>query len=301
MVASGAATLALAGFQYSLNYARERAQGRLPSCKDPHSPPVSIVEHADVRRMLLTQKAYAEGAFALCLYGAQLADDQHTAADAETRDAARLLLDFLTPIIKTWPSEQGPKANSLAIQVLGGAGYTNEHPVEMFYRDNRLNPIHEGTTGIQSLDLLARKVPMHGMAGYQACLKAIRETIAEAQTLPPLAAFGGELETALRCLEETTQSLLTAMGSESIDRVLANSVSYLDMFGQVVMAWIWLKQGCAAQQRLATAQGNDADFYRGKLQALRYFFAAELPKIQHWSNLLKNLESSAFEMQDAWF
>ncbi|WP_022957905.1 acyl-CoA dehydrogenase [Spongiibacter tropicus] len=301
MVASGAATLALAGFQYSLNYARERAQGRLPSCKDPHSPPVSIVEHADVRRMLLTQKAYAEGAFALCLYGAQLADDQHTAADAETRDAARLLLDFLTPIIKTWPSEQGPKANSLAIQVLGGAGYTNEHPVEMFYRDNRLNPIHEGTTGIQSLDLLARKVPMHGMAGYQACLKAIRETIAEAQTLPPLAALGGELEAALRCLEETTQSLLTAMGSESIDRVLANSVSYLDMFGQVVMAWIWLKQGCAAQQRLATAQGNDADFYRGKLQALRYFFAAELPKIQHWSNLLKNLESSAFEMQDAWF
>lgn len=301
MVASGAATLALAGFQYSLNYARERAQGRLPSCKDPHSPPVSIVEHADVRRMLLTQKAYAEGAFALCLYGAQLADDQHTAADAETRDAARLLLDFLTPIIKTWPSEQGPKANSLAIQVLGGAGYTNEHPVEMFYRDNRLNPIHEGTTGIQSLDLLARKVPMHGMAGYQACLKAIRETIAEAQTLPPLAAFGGELEAALRCLEETTQSLLTAMGSESIDRVLANSVSYLDMFGQVVMAWIWLKQGCAAQQRLATAQSNDADFYRGKLQALRYFFAAELPKIRHWSNLLKNLESSAFEMQDAWF
>lgn len=301
MVASGAATLALAGFQYSLNYARERAQGRLPSCKDPHSPPVSIVEHADVRRMLLTQKAYAEGAFALCLYGAQLADDQHTAADAETRDAARLLLDFLTPIIKTWPSEQGPKANSLAIQVLGGAGYTNEHPVEMFYRDNRLNPIHEGTTGIQSLDLLARKVPMHGMAGYQACLKAIRQTIAEAQTLPPLAALGGELEAALRCLEETTQSLLTAMGSESIDRVLANSVSYLDMFGQVVMAWIWLKQGCAAQQRLATAQGNDADFYRGKLQALRYFFAAELPKIQHWSNLLKNLESSAFEMQDAWF
>ena len=301
MVASGAATLALAGFQYSLNYARERAQGRLPSCKDPHSPPVSIVEHADVRRMLLTQKAYAEGAFALCLYGAQLADDQHTAADAETRDAARLLLDFLTPIIKTWPSEQGPKANSLAIQVLGGAGYTNEHPVEMFYRDNRLNPIHEGTTGIQSLDLLARKVPMHGMAGYQACLKAIRETIAEAQTLPPLAVLGGELEAALRCLEETTQSLLTAMGSESIDRVLANSVSYLDMFGQVVMAWIWLKQGCAAQQRLVTAQGNDADFYRGKLQALRYFFAAELPKIQHWSNLLKNLESSAFEMQDAWF
>ena len=302
MVASGAATLALAGFQYSLHYARERAQGRLPSCKDPLSPPVAIIEHADVRRMLLTQKAYAEGAFALCLYGAQLADDQHTAADADSREAAKLLLDFLTPIIKTWPSEYGPLANSLAIQVLGGAGYTNEHPVEMFYRDNRLNPIHEGTTGIQSLDLLARKVPMHGMAGYQACLAAIRASIDDAQAVAELSTVAQQLEAALSCLDDTTQALLTAMGSESIDRVLANSVTYLELFGHVVVAWMWLKQGAAAQRGLNVgAQDSEAAFYCGKLQAMRFFYAAELPKILHWSTLLKSLESTAFEMQDAWF
>jgi butyryl-CoA dehydrogenase len=172
MVGSGAAITALCGYQYSLDYARERPQGRLPSSKDPLSPPVNIIEHADVRRMLLAQKAYSEGAYALCLLGTKLADDLHTAPSEEEREQANLLLDFLTPIIKTWPSEYGPEANSLAIQVLGGHGYINEHPVELMYRDNRLNPIHEGTTGIQSLDLLARKVGtaawtrrVHGLPG----------------------------------------------------------------------------------------------------------------------------------------
>ncbi|MEL7400968.1 MAG: acyl-CoA dehydrogenase family protein, partial [Pseudomonadota bacterium] len=159
MVGTAAAITALTGYQYSLDYAKERPQGRLLSEKNPESKMVNIVEHPDVKRMLLIQKAYSEGAYALTLLGSQLADDEQTAPTQEERDAAHLLLDFLTPIIKSWPSEYGPKANYYAIQVLGGAGYTNEHPVEMFYRDNRLNPIHEGTTGIQSLDLLGRKVP----------------------------------------------------------------------------------------------------------------------------------------------
>ncbi|MFT6918546.1 MAG: alkylation response protein AidB-like acyl-CoA dehydrogenase, partial [Cognaticolwellia sp.] len=150
MVGTSAATLAVAGYQYSLDYAKNRPQGRLPSCKDPLSPMVNIIEHADVRRMLLAQKAYAEGALALVLYGSQLSDDEKTAPTSEARQDAQVLLDFLTPIIKTWPSEYGTKANDLAIQVLGGHGYINEHPVELFYRDNRLNAFHEGTTGIQS-------------------------------------------------------------------------------------------------------------------------------------------------------
>ena len=181
MVGSGAAITALCGYQYSLDYAKERPQGRLPSAKDPLSPPVNIIEHPDVRRMLLAQKAYSEGAYALCLLGTQLADDEYTAPTEEERKKAHELLDFLTPIIKSWPSEYGPEANDLAIQVLGGHGYINEHPVELMYRDNRLNPIHEGTTGIQSLDLLARKVPQNNLAGYIACLTAMGETIAEAR------------------------------------------------------------------------------------------------------------------------
>ncbi len=154
MVGTGAAVTAMTGYEYSLDFAKERPQGRLLSNKDPVSKPVNIIEHPDVRRMLITQKAYSEGAYSLCMLGSQLADDEKTAPTEEERAKAHLILDFLTPIIKTWPSVYGPLSNDLAIQVLGGSGYTSEYPVEMFYRDNRLNPIHEGTTGIQSLDLL---------------------------------------------------------------------------------------------------------------------------------------------------
>ena len=302
MVGTGAATIALTGFQYSLNYARERPQARLPSCKDPLSPPVNIIEHADVRRMLLAQKAYAEGAFALCLFGAQLADDQHTAPTEEQRSQAKLLLDFLIPMIKTWPSEYGPQANSLAIQVLGGAGYINEHPVEMFYRDNRLNPIHEGTTGIQSLDLLARKVPMQGMAGYHYCLALMRETVAQAGAVAGLEKQAEQLESAIKRLTDTTETLLAAMADTNIDKVLANSVMYLELFGHVVVAWLWLKQGLVAHQALAQSQhGDEQNFYRGKLQAMRYFFSVELPHTERWSALLMQGEDSAYAMRDDWF
>ncbi|MBB3048254.1 butyryl-CoA dehydrogenase [Litorivivens lipolytica] len=296
MVGTGAAATALTGYQYSLHYARERPQGRVPSQKDPLSPPVNIIEHADVKRMLLAQKAYSEGAFALCLLGAQLADDEKTAPTEEERKAAHLLLDFLTPMIKTWPSEYGPEANDLAIQVLGGHGYINEHPVEMFYRDNRLNPIHEGTTGIQSLDLLARKVPMKNLAGYKACLAEIQKTIDAAQG-GELAAEAEQLSAALATLQRTTESLLGAMMEKPIDLALANSVKYLDLFGHVVIAWLWLKQGLIAAAKLEA----DANFYQGKLQAMRYFFRYELPLIEVWSKILTDLDGTCYEMQDAWF
>lgn len=302
MVGTGAAVTALTGFQYSLNYARERPQGRLASCKDPLSPPVNIIEHADVRRMLLAQKAYSEGAMALCLLGAQLADDERTAPTEKEREDAHTLLDFLTPMIKTWPSEYGPKANDLAIQVLGGHGYINEHPVEMFYRDNRLNPIHEGTTGIQSLDLLARKVPMNGMKGYQACLAAMQQTIAEAKEVSELSDYADRLDAALVTLQETTSALLTGMMEQQIDLALSNSVKYLELFGNVVIAWLWLKQGCVAQAALAKQpHQRDADFYLGKLQAMRYFFRFELPQIQVWSKILCDGDSTCYDMQDNWF
>jgi butyryl-CoA dehydrogenase len=302
MVGSGAAITALCGYQYSLDYAKERPQGRLPSSKDPLSPPVNIIEHADVRRMLLAQKAYAEGAYALCLLGSSLADDEQTAPTEEERKRAHELLDFLTPIIKTWPSEYGPRANSYAIQVLGGSGYVNEHPVEMMYRDNRLNPIHEGTTGIQSLDLLARKVPQNGLAGYMACLAAMEETIAEARELSLLAEHAGELSDAIATLKQVTEFLLGSMMEKNIDLVLANSVKYLDLFGNVVIAWIWLKQGVVAARALeGSPHETDEKFYRGKLQAMRYFFRYELPEIGPWAKLLMDLDATTYEMAVDWF
>jgi alkylation response protein AidB-like acyl-CoA dehydrogenase len=307
MVASGAAALALAGFQYSLDYAKERPQGRLPSTKDPLSPMINIIEHADVRRMLLAQKAYAEGSLALVLYGTQLSDDERTASSEEARQQAHLLLDFLTPVIKTWPSEYGPKANDLAIQILGGHGYINEHPVELFYRDNRLNPIHEGTTAIQSLDLLARKVPMNKLAGYLATLDEIEKTIMSANEFEPLKCYAKALRQALDALSSTTNALLKAMQTQNIDLVLANSVTYLEMFGHVIMAWLWLKQGLVANLALEQLSlkeqphSEDQAFYRGKLQTVKYFYRFELPKIYAWSTLLTELDSSSFDMQADWF
>ncbi|GLS24455.1 acyl-CoA dehydrogenase [Marinibactrum halimedae] len=302
LVGTMGAVTALTGYQYSLDYAKERPQGRLLAEKDPSSPPVSIIQHGDVRRMLLAQKAYAEGAYALCLLGAQLSDDEKTAETEAERKAAHTLLDFLTPIIKSWPSEYGPKANDLAIQVLGGHGYINEHPVEMFYRDNRLNPIHEGTTGIQSLDLLGRKVPMNQFAGYQACLSAMEETIAIAKQSEALAGFADDLSTSITTLKTTTETVLAATQSMTVDAAFCNSVSYLNLFGHVVVAWIWLKQGVVADAALSSSpHKSDEDFYKGKLQAMAFFFRHELPLTHHWATIISDLDTTHFDMQEAWF
>jgi butyryl-CoA dehydrogenase len=302
MVGTGAAVIAVAGYQYSVDYAKNRPQGRLPSCKDPLSPMVNIIEHADVKRMLLAQKAYAEGSMALVLYGTQLSDDSHTADTQAQRQYAHTLLDFLTPIIKTWPSEYGPKANSLAIQVMGGHGYINEHPVEMFYRDNRLNPIHEGTTGIQSLDLITRKVPMNKMEGFKATINEMMKTIEEAKSYPSLQEFTTQLSQAVDTLTTTTEAVLSAMATKNIDLALANSVKYLELFGHVIIAWLWLKQSLVATKALSKKpHQTDVHFYQGKLQAAQYFYRFELPEIYLWSNILINTDSTSFDMQSEWF
>ncbi|MBA6353916.1 acyl-CoA dehydrogenase [Colwellia sp. BRX10-6] len=302
MVGTSAAVIGIAGYLYSLDYAKNRPQGRLPSSKDPLSPMVNIIEHADVRRMLLAQKAYAEGAFSLVLYGTQLSDDEKTAASAKEKEHAHLLLDFLTPIIKTWPSEYGTKANDLAIQVLGGHGYINEHPVELFYRDNRLNAIHEGTTGIQSLDLLTRKVPMNKMAGYLATLTEINITIEKAKNYQSLTEFSQQLTAAVKSLQLTTEALLTAMTTKNIDLALANSVKYLELFGHVIVAWLWLKQGLVATKALENKpHQSDENFYQGKLQTLQYFYRFELPQIALWSALLIDSDDSTYQMKAEWF
>ena len=293
---------ALAGYQYALDYAKERPQGRLPSCKDPSTPPVKIIQHADVKRMLLAQKAYSEGGFALCMFGSQLADDIKTAPSEERRRYASLLLDTLIPVIKSWPSEYGCKANSMAIQVLGGAGYVNEHPVEMFYRDNRLNPIHEGTTGIQSIDLLGRKVMMNQGAGLDAVISEFKSTIALAIENKRLAPFADQLKRAVDSLLTTTASIQHGMINEGVDLALANSVRYLDMFGNITIAWIWLKLGLVADRGLlATEYQQDKDFYHGKLQAMKYFYRFDLPEIYPWAELLSCLDATTNEMQPEWF
>ncbi|OMG65166.1 acyl-CoA dehydrogenase [Stutzerimonas balearica] len=300
-VGMGAIMLGYAGYLYSLNYARERPQGRLPDGKDPASAQVAIIEHTDVKRMLLLQKAYVEGAFDLGLYSARLVDDEMTAESEQERRNAGELLDLLTPIVKSWPSEFCLKANELAIQILGGHGYTREYPVEQYYRDNRLNPIHEGTHGIQSLDLLGRKLMQNKGAGLHQLLGLIQACCARAAEYDSLSALRQPLEQHLAGLTRVTQALLGDLMAGKVNQTLANSALYLKVFGHAVVGWRWLEQAIRAEQGLAGGQPADADFYRGKLQAARLFLTWEVPACAPELALLEARDDTCLAMQDAWF
>lgn len=293
------ASIAWRGFGESLNYARERPQGRLPSNKDPLSPQVKLVEHADVRRLLLAQKTYAEGSLALCLYACSLFEDQHTHPEAQAREDARRLLDVLTPVVKSWPARYGAAANDMAIQVLGGAGYTRDYPLEQLYRDQRLNMIHEGAEAIHGIDLLGRKVVMEQGAGLRLFAANVRrdaQRAAEAGLKDEAAALGAALDR----LAGTSEQLV-ALQRDEPDLALANATLYLDVFGRVALAWIWLQQGRVAMLALRGAAVEATDHYCGKLQAMRYFFQWELPQIEAQCTLLARVDRSAFDMRDEWF
>lgn len=291
-VGMGAVSLGYTGYLKSLEYARERPQGRPVLAKDPSAPQIPIIEHPDVKRMLLAQKAYVEGGMALLLYCAKLVDLQHSAESDDERDSLGLLLDILTPVGKSWPSQWCLEANNLAIQVHGGYGYTREYDVEQHYRDNRLNPIHEGTHGIQSLDLLGRKVTQRGGASLAALGDAVAATVATATAAGGEAAeLAAELDTSWQRLVGVTTAMF---GSGDVEAALANSVAYLEAFGHIVVAWMWLEQ-------LLAANGRTGDFYDGKRQAARYFFRYELPKTAPQLDLLASLDRTTLEMRDAWF
>lgn len=284
-----ATSLGYAGYQQSLEYAKTRTQGRVPTSKDPASAPVPIIEHADVKRMLLAQKSYVEGALALGLYCSKLVDEQQTAPSPEEAARIEFLLDVLTPIAKSWPSQWCLEANSLAIQVLGGYGYTKEFDVEQLYRDNRLNPIHEGTHGIQGLDLLGRKVVMKGGAGLQLLVDAISATIDRAAGVD--AAKADALRAAVDRLVEVTGQLWSA-GDPAVS--LANSSIYLEAAGHVVIAWMWLEQ-------LIAADGAQGDFYDGKRAAAQYFYRYELPRTGPQFDLLADLDRTTLDADPNWF
>ena len=291
-VGAGATALGYTGYLHALDYARTRPQGRPAGAKDPSAPQVPIIEHADVRRMLLAAKSYVEGALALNLYCGRLLDEQTTAATDDERAQATLLLEVLTPIAKSWPSQWCLAANDLAIQVHGGYGYTREYDVEQLYRDNRLNSIHEGTHGIQGLDLLGRKVVMGGGVGLELLTETIGATVRRAR------ATGGEpagaadhLDAAVARIGEVT-AVLWAAGDPAV--TLANSSIYLEAVGHVVVAWMWLEQVLAAQ-------GREGGFYDGKRAAARYFLRYELPKVGPQLDLLASLDRTTLEMRDEWF
>jgi alkylation response protein AidB-like acyl-CoA dehydrogenase len=288
-VGMGATVLGYTGYLHALEYARTRTQGRPAGAKDPASPAVPIIEHPDVRRMLLAAKSYAEGGLALGLYCARLVDEEQTAETEEERARAHLLLDTLTPIAKAWPSQWGPVADDLAIQVHGGYGYTRDYPVEQFYRDNRLNPIHEGTNGIQAIDLLGRKVVMRDGAGLVLLLETIGAT-ADRATGTEWAALAGDLREVSGRLAEATATLWST-GDPEI--ALANATAYLDAAGHLVVAWLWLEQ--------VLALGEDAgDFAEGKRAAARWFTRWELPTVRPLLDRLAERDRTVLDTPPSW-
>ncbi|WP_372972463.1 acyl-CoA dehydrogenase [Marinobacter sp.] len=300
-VGLGAAAMGYQSYLEARDYARDRPQGRLPGNKNPDAPQVKIVEHADVRRMLLMQKAYAEGSLALCLYASTLVEDAHTAADDSERKAAAELLDLITPMVKTWPSKYGVIASDLGIQVLGGAGYTREYPLEQLYRDNRLNPIHEGTEGIQGIDLLGRKLGPKGGDGYAEFQRRIQVTLDKAASMATCGPLASQLTQALDTLKSVTSDLQKQLATDP-DHGLSNATMYLDMFGKVLVGWIWLKQAMAAEKALAAgASGSEEQFYQGKVHAARYFMNWELAPLEGYARLLSNGNRDNLAMQNDWF
>jgi alkylation response protein AidB-like acyl-CoA dehydrogenase len=288
----GAAALGSTAYLKSLRYARERTQGRPAAAKDPRSPQVPIIEHADVRRMLLAQKSYVEGAMALVLYCSRLVDEQKTAESEQDRARAHLLLEVLTPIAKSWPSQWCLVANDLAIQIHGGYGYTRDFDVEQHYRDNRLNPIHEGTAGIQALDLLGRKVVRDDGSGLALWAEVAGATLTRAR------AAGGEtaeLAAAVQVAVDRVTAVTRAVWSSGdVEATLAQASPYLEAMGHVVIAWLWIEQWLAAE-------GRTGDFYDGKRQAARYFVRCELPRTGPLLDAVERLDRSALDMREGWF
>eukprot|EP01134_Creolimax_fragrantissima_P004381 CFRG4381T1 len=308
----GLAAVALAnlGYRASLEYAIERKQGRtLPparakgekSVKGP-TPQTPIINHADVRRMLMAQKCYTEGALSLCLYAAYLVDEAKSSTDANMKKYAAEMLDLLTPVVKAWPSEWCLESNKWAIQVLGGCGYTKDFPVEQYYRDNRLNMIHEGTNGIQSLDLLGRKVAKDQGKQAQKLLAAMVSTCgtARATNNEKVAVHARDLESAVNEVRLATKTLLTE--SKSADELLCNSHEYLNMFGTLVVSWMWLRQAVVATEKLNTSKDlseTDRSFYEGKQLACEFFYRYETPIVTTKARLVSSMDDTLLRVDAA--
>ena len=300
-VGMSAAAIASAAYYASLQYARERPQGRRLSSKDPTQPPVNIIEHADVKRMLLFQRAVVEGSFSLLLQ-CSLYADRARVLTGEEKEKNELLLDLLTPVAKTYPSEMGILSVSQGLQILGGYGYCDEFPLELFYRDARIHPIHEGTTGIHGLDLLGRKMVMKGGKAAQLYLEEVEQTINQAREVPALAPYAARLQEALEQLKEVTARLVQISQEKGPEYFLADATLYLEFFGVIAVAWQWLVQALVIRKSLEKVLSEEENnFYQGKFQTFLYFFHYELPKIDGLAKRLMEGDGLTVEMRSDLF
>jgi alkylation response protein AidB-like acyl-CoA dehydrogenase len=299
-VGMNATAIGTAAYYASLEYAKERPQGRVISDKDITKPQVQIIRHADVKRMLLFQKAVVEGSLALLTQCSMYAD-LASVTEGEEKEHYHLLLDLLTPIAKSYPSEMCCLTTSAAVQILGGAGYTTDFPVEQFYREARIHPIHEGTTGIHGLDLLGRKIIIKNGKSLQLLVAEMLKTIEKASSIDRLKPFAQKLQIYLGKTDTVTKHLL-GLASKDLEIFLSDATLYLELFGIMTISWQWLVQAIKAEEALlAGATGDDFDFYQGKIFTLRYFYEYELVKIDSLMKRLLSEDNVTVEMEAGWF
>jgi butyryl-CoA dehydrogenase len=300
-VGMGATAMATAAYYAALDYSKTRLQGRKLSRKDPNLPSVPIIEHADVKRMLLFQRAVIEGAQSLLMHCSKLVDFQKV-LEGEAKEKYHLLLEILTPVAKSYPSEMGIQSISQGLQCLGGSGYCDDYPLEQYYRDCRIHPIHEGTTGIQGMDLLGRKVIMKNGKAFLLYINEVHDTIVAAKEFKVLEKFANELNESQTKLQEVTRHLLSIAQQQGPEAFLADATLYLEFFGIVTIAWQWLLQGISAQKALKNGdRKKDINFYEGKMFTLRYFFGYELPKTLGLAKRLRDDDRLTVEMQTDYF
>ena len=295
-VGLGATSMATAAYYASLDYAKSRHQGRNISRKDPALPQVPIIEHADVKRMLLFQRAIVEGSLSLILQCSKYVD-MLKVLSGEERHKYHLLLEILTPVAKSYPSEMGILSISQGLQCFGGSGYCDDYPLEQYYRDARIHPIHEGTTGIQAMDLLGRKVVMQNGRAFMFYLAEVKNTISAAREFSALKTLAQQLDDALAKLQEVTKHLLEVAQKQGVEHFLADATLYLEFFGIIAIAWQWLLQGISIQTALNNECSKaDFNFYRGKMFTLKYFFGYELPKTLGLAKRLMSTDGLTVEL-----
>jgi butyryl-CoA dehydrogenase len=296
-VGAGASAIATAAYYAALDYSKKRLQGRRLTTKDPTLPQVPIIEHPDVKRMLLFQRSVVEGSLALLIQCGKYADLAGVLT-GEEKEKNELLLDLLTPVAKTYPSEMGLISISAGLQCLGGSGYCDDYPLEQYYRDARIHPIHEGTTGIHGIDLLGRKVMMRDGKAYRLFLEEMEGTILRAEKFEELQSYAKRLKSSLEMLQKVTAHLIEVRKKGDPELFLADATLYLEFFGIVCVAWQWLLQATAVVKALMNRPNSaEANFYNGKFFAFRYFFEYELPKMEGLARRLMNSDGLTVELK----
>ncbi len=284
------ASIASAAYYASLQYANERPQGRRITNRDLNKPQSLIIEHADVRRMLMLQKAIMEGSLSLLMECTMLHDRLQISDNEEEKEDLDLLLELLTPIAKTYPSEDGARAVSNGLQIFGGYGFCKDFPLEQLYRDIRICPLYEGTTGIQSMDLLGRKVTASNGKALMLLAAQIQKEVQEAMNYDELKPYAKRLMQEGQNLQEVTQHLVGMAMQGDTEGFLADANLYMELFSTNIMAWQWLKQANAAKRALLTEnpQGDRLKMLEGKILSLKFYYKYELPKTLAWSATLKD-------------